>query len=167
MFGKTTENSLQKTAERYLFLKENSAKKIYDMSVILGEKRPSYCTVKNWVAGFGTGHLSTEDKKHSERQTQATVPENVDAIHSMILDDRRISSKKRLETLAITRERVGYIISHILYVRKSQPSWFSNLSTPNRQATECLLNRSVIECLLHKQFWTDFDWILWDFLTAS
>jgi hypothetical protein len=30
-----------------------------DISVPLCDKRPSYRTVRNWVAGFGTGHLST------------------------------------------------------------------------------------------------------------
>jgi hypothetical protein len=33
---------------KYLFLKRNLAKKIYDdMSITLGDKRPSYSTVKN------------------------------------------------------------------------------------------------------------------------
>jgi hypothetical protein len=41
------------------------------------------------------GHLSTEDEERSERPTQVTIPENVDAIHSIILDDRRISAKKK------------------------------------------------------------------------
>jgi transposase len=72
---------------KYLFLKENSAKKIYDdMSVTLGDKRPAYSTVKNWVARFRTGHLSTEDKERSGRP-QVSIPVNMDAIHSMILDD--------------------------------------------------------------------------------
>jgi transposase len=57
------------------------------MSVALGDKRPSYPTVKNWVARFRTGHLSTEDEESSARPTQVTIPENVDAIYSMILDD--------------------------------------------------------------------------------
>jgi hypothetical protein len=57
------------------------------MSVTLGDKRPLYSTVKNWVARFRTGHLSTENEERSGRPTQATIPENVDAIHSMILDD--------------------------------------------------------------------------------
>jgi transposase len=61
----------------------------------------SYSTVKNWVARFRTGHLSTEDE-HSGRPNQVTVPENMDAIYSMILDDRRISTKKIAETLAIS-----------------------------------------------------------------
>jgi hypothetical protein len=48
----------------YLTLKGNSAPKNYDdMSVTLGHKRPSYSTVKNWVARFRTGHLSIEDEE--------------------------------------------------------------------------------------------------------
>jgi hypothetical protein len=71
---------------------------------------PSHSTFKNWVARFRIRNLSTEDDERSGRLTQVTVPENMDAIHSMILDDRRISVKKLAETLAISRERVGYII---------------------------------------------------------
>jgi hypothetical protein len=67
-------------------------KKNYDdMSVALGDKRPSYSTVKSCPAGFRTGHINTEDEQRSGRPTQVTIPENVNAIHSMILDDRRIA----------------------------------------------------------------------------
>jgi hypothetical protein len=89
------------------------------MWATLGYKCPTYCTVKRWVAGFRTGHLSTEDEERSGRPTQVTVPENVDAIHSMILGDCRISSSNKIaETLAISRERVGYNIHEILDMRK-------------------------------------------------
>jgi hypothetical protein len=53
--------------KKCLFLKGSSAKKMYDMLVTLGDKHPSYSTVKNWVARFGTGHLSTEDEEGSMR----------------------------------------------------------------------------------------------------
>jgi transposase len=86
---------------KYVFLKGNSAKKIYDdMSTTLGDKRPSYSTVKNWVARFRSRHLNSEDEERSGRPTEVTIPENVDAIHSMILDDGSISAKKIAETLA-------------------------------------------------------------------
>jgi transposase len=65
------------------------------MSVTLSDKRPSYSTVENWVARFRTGHLSTEEEEGSGRPTQVTIPENVDAIYSMIQDDRIISARKR------------------------------------------------------------------------
>jgi hypothetical protein len=51
---------------------------------------------------FRTGYLSTEDEELSWRPTEVTFPENMDAIHSMILDDRRISTKEIAETLAIS-----------------------------------------------------------------
>jgi hypothetical protein len=42
----------------------------------------------------------------------------VDAIHYMIVDDRKISTKKIAESLEISWERVGYIIQEILDMRK-------------------------------------------------
>jgi transposase len=57
------------------------------MSVTLGDKRPSYSTVKNSVAWFRTGHLSTEDEERSGRPTQVTISEKVDIIHPMMLDN--------------------------------------------------------------------------------
>jgi hypothetical protein len=35
------------------------------------------------VARFRTGHFGTEDEERSGRQTQVTITENVDAIHSL------------------------------------------------------------------------------------
>jgi hypothetical protein len=65
-----------------------------DMSVTLGDNRPSYSTAKNLVARFRTGHLSTEGEERTWRPTRVTIPENVDTIHSIMLDDGRISAKK-------------------------------------------------------------------------
>jgi hypothetical protein len=50
-----------------------------NMSFSLGDKHPSYSTVKNWLARFRTGHLSTKDER-SGRPTQVILPENMDAI---------------------------------------------------------------------------------------
>jgi len=48
---------------QFLFLKGKTAKEIYDdMSLTLGEKSPSYLTVKNWVARCKTEHFNTEGK---------------------------------------------------------------------------------------------------------
>jgi transposase len=59
----------------------------YDMSV-KGDMYPSYSTIKNRVAKFRTGHLSTEDEC-SGRPSQVTTSENVDAIHFITLNDQR------------------------------------------------------------------------------
>jgi hypothetical protein len=53
--------------------------------------------VQNWISKFRTGHLNTESEECSARPTQRTVPENVAAIHSRIMVDQRISTKKIAE----------------------------------------------------------------------
>jgi hypothetical protein len=75
-------------------------------------------------------------------RNQVTVPGNVDAIHSMILDNQRTSDKKIAETLRISQERD---------FRHAKA-----LSQIGSQIPQCWLVRCVIECLLHKPFWTDF-----------
>jgi hypothetical protein len=67
----------------------------------LCDKRPFHCTAKNWLARFRTGHLSTEGEC-SGRLSQVTISENLDAVHSMTLEDQRISAKKMAETLVIS-----------------------------------------------------------------
>jgi hypothetical protein len=89
----------------------------------LRDKRPPYSTVKNWAAKFTTGHLSTEDEERSGRQTQEKVPENVDAIHSTILDNQRISTKKIAESLAVSQGRLCYVIHKIVHMRKLSAKW--------------------------------------------
>jgi hypothetical protein len=74
-------------AIKFLFLKGKKAKEIYDnMSVILDEKSTCYSTVKNWFAQIKTGYFSTKDEDCPGRPPVVTVPENVDAVHSMLTD---------------------------------------------------------------------------------
>jgi hypothetical protein len=61
--------------------------------------------------------LSTEDEECLGRPTQVTVPENVDGIHSTILDDQRISAEKIAETVICS------IIHEILYVKRLSVKW--------------------------------------------
>jgi hypothetical protein len=80
---------------KFPFLTGKTAKAIHDdIAVTLGRKNPSYSTVKYRVAQFKTGHFSTEDEDCPGRPVVVPVPENVDAFHSMILEDRRISAKR-------------------------------------------------------------------------
>jgi hypothetical protein len=97
-----------------------------------------------WITGFRTGHMSTEGEERSARTMQVTVPENMDAFHSMILDDPRISAKKVAETLAMSQESIGYIriIHETLYMRTLSGNVLPKcLNAPHpsvRCAPECL-----------------------------
>jgi hypothetical protein len=143
---------------KYLFLKRELGQKNYNISDTLGDKCLSHSTVRNQVPRFRIWHLSTVDRESSGRTTQMIVPESVDAIHSMILDDQRISAKMITATLAICILRLSslYYLWDFRYERLSA-SGFPNV----------VLIRSVIKCILHKPFWSDFGRILWDFWTIS
>jgi hypothetical protein len=57
----------------------------------------------------------------------------------------------------ISQERVGDIIHEMLDIVSSQPNGFPNVS---------MLSRSVVTCLSHTLFWTEFGEILL-YLTVS
>ncbi|KAJ3658815.1 hypothetical protein Zmor_010536 [Zophobas morio] len=96
---------------KYLCLKGLTGKEIYGgMSKTLGAVCPSYATVKNWVAAFKRGKVSVKDDDKPERPISLSTPENVDAVHDMILSDPLISIKQISETLKISFERVHHII---------------------------------------------------------
>jgi hypothetical protein len=94
---------------------------------------------------FTTGHMSTEDKEHSGRPTQVTIPENMDAIHSMILDDRRMSAKKIVETLMISEERVGCIIHKILDMRKLSAKWVPKCLNADQKHDRVLASQAILD----------------------
>jgi hypothetical protein len=121
---------------KFLFLKVKTAKEIYnEISVDL--------KIKNCNAQFKTEHFSTEDEDCPGRPIVVTEPENVDAVHSMILAHQRISAKKTAEILEISQECVEFIIHDVLDMRKLPAKW-----TP-----KCL-NADQIRLWHHSQFFS-------------
>ena len=89
----------------------------------LGEYAPSHATVKNWVAQFKCRDFSTCDASRPGRPKTLTIPEIIDQIHELILEDRQISAKSIAEQLIISREPVGSIIYEDLDMRKLSAKW--------------------------------------------
>ena len=67
----------------------------------LGEHAPSYATVKNWVAQFKRGDVSTCDVPRPGWPKTVTTLEFVDQIHELIFEDSRISANSIAEQLGI------------------------------------------------------------------
>jgi hypothetical protein len=89
--------------------------------------------------------LSTEDEEHSERPIQVTVPEDVDAIRSMILDNTRIFTKKIAKTLAISQERVGCVIHKILDMRKLSGKWVPKCLNVDQKGDRVLASQAILD----------------------
>jgi len=90
---------------------------------ILGEHAPLYATVKHWVAQFIRGDFSTCDAPRPGRPKTVTIPEIIDQIHELILEDRRISANSIAEQLGISSEGVGSIIHEDFDMRKLSAKW--------------------------------------------
>ena len=91
----------------FFSLQGKAPKEIYAiLTETLGERAPSYATVKNWVAEFKHGDFSTCDVPHPGRHKTLTTPEIIDQIHELILEDCRISAKSIAEQLGISCEWV-------------------------------------------------------------
>jgi hypothetical protein len=115
---------------KFLFLEGKKAEEIYyGISVTLGEKILSYSTVINWVSRFKTGHFSTKGEDHPGGPLVVSVSENVDAVRSMILEDRRMSARKIAKNLVTSSARVGFITYDVLDVgklcAKRAPKWLN------------------------------------------
>ena len=68
------------------FLQGKTPKKI--LTGTLGEYAPTYATIKNWVAQFERGDLSNCVAPHFGRHKIVTIPEIIDQIHELILEDQ-------------------------------------------------------------------------------
>ena len=69
-------------AIKFFFLQGKAPKEIRAiLTETLGEHAPSYATVKNWVAQFKRGDLSTCDTPRPGRPKIVTTLEIIDQIH--------------------------------------------------------------------------------------
>ena len=77
---------------RYLQKKGLTTKEIHaDMVSTLGDDAPALSTVKKWAAEFKRGRESLKDDPRSERPSTATTHENIDRIHQMLMNDKRLT----------------------------------------------------------------------------
>jgi len=93
-YARDFNNSETRALIKFFFLQDKASKEIHAiLTETLGEHAQSYSTVKNWVAQFKPGDFSTCDAPRPGRPKTVTIPEIIDQIHDLILEDRRISTK--------------------------------------------------------------------------
>ena len=104
---------------KYLQKKGLMTKEIYaDMVSTLGDDALALSTVKKWAAEFKRGRESLEDDSKSERPSTATTQENIDRIHQMVMNDRRLTISHLANVISISRKRVENILHNKLGMSK-------------------------------------------------
>ena len=117
-------SNIEVWAVMFFFLQGKVPKEIHAILIeTLEEHAPLYATIKNWVAQFKHGDFSTCDAPRPGRPKTVTMPEIIDQIHELILEDRLILAKSIAEQLGISHKRVRSIIHEDLDMQKLSTKW--------------------------------------------
>jgi plasmid maintenance system antidote protein VapI len=73
------------------------------------------------------------------------IPEIIDQIHELILEDRHISAKSVAEQLGISREQSGSIIHEDLDMQKISAKWVPKCLNANQKRQWCQLSEQHSE----------------------
>ena len=140
------EKNEKRAVIKYLLKKEMSPKTIHeDIVTTLGDDSPSYSTVKKWSADFKRGRTSTEDDPRSGRPKTATTDIQVEAIHCMVMDDRRITIRYIAETMGISYGSVQSVLTDVLGMRKLLARWVPRMLTPDQKLTRLQISRQLLD----------------------
>ena len=88
---------------------------------------------------------SLEDDRRSRRSAIATTQENIDRVHHMVMDDKRLYKKNCLiynqtaNAVGISREQVENILHNELGMSKVSTEWVSWLLMPDQKHTRLVM----------------------------
>jgi len=97
------------------------------------------------VTQFKRCDFSTCDAPRPGRPKTVTIPEIIDQIQELILEDRRISAKSITEQLGISRERVGSIIHEGLDMRNLSVKWVPKCLKADQKRQRCQSSEQILE----------------------
>ena len=105
----------------------------------LGDDASALSTVKKWATKFKRGRESLEDDPRSGRPSTATTQENIDRIHQMLINDRRLSISHLVNVISISHERVKNILHIEFGMSKVSARWLPRLLTPDQKLTRLVM----------------------------
>jgi len=131
---------------KFFLLQGKAPKEIHAiLKETLGEHAPSYATVKNRVAQFKRGDISTCDAPRPGRPKTVTTQEIIDQSHELILEDHQISAKSIAEQLGIPHERVRSIIHEDLDMWKLSAKWVPKSPNADQKRQRCQSSEQLLE----------------------
>jgi transposase len=68
---------------------------------VYGNSSHSFSTIKKWAAKFKCGRNGLEDDPREGRPKSATIPEIIEQVHNMVLDDQQMKVRETAETIGI------------------------------------------------------------------
>lgn len=132
---------------RFLMLEGETCVNIHTRMVnVYGGDAPIIRTIQNWVWEFKRGKSSLEDEPRSGRPLTATTQDKIDAVRSLVYENRNVSARAIALDVSISVDRVLGILHEKLEMTKVCKVWVPHFLTAanmeNRvQISTRLLNR--------------------------
>jgi histone-lysine N-methyltransferase SETMAR len=97
------------------------------------DSAPSRQTVEKWFAEFKRGRTDTDDAERSGRPIEVVTPENIEKVHRIVLENRKVKLREIADTLKISEGSVHTILHERLSMRKLFSKWVPRLLTVDQK----------------------------------
>ena len=102
---------------------------IDELNSISGEEAPSRTSFYRWYGEFNRSRSSLQDEFRAGRPKSVVVPETIDAVCQLILQDRHVTDREIETSLGISGTSIHSILREHLTVKKICSRWLPhNLS---------------------------------------
>lgn len=127
---------------------------------------PSKSTIKKWMATFKSGNMSIQDGDRTGRTNIVVIQENIDKIHKIVLDDRKVKIREIAAIVKISTGSVWTILNDHLQMKKLSARWVPRSLTLEQKAKrvtyseECLgILKKNEEDFFHRYVTMDETWV--------
>ena len=110
-----------------------------DMTATLGDSCVSYGIVKRWCREFKCGRTSCEDEHGGGPPITVTTPENINKVHDIVLQDRRITIRDIVEETGFSYHSVRNILEKELGMKKLTARWVPRMLTLDQKRQRTVL----------------------------
>ena len=102
---------------------------IDELNSIVGNEALSRTSVYRWYGGFNRGRTSLQDEFREDRRKSVVVPEIIDAVRQLILQNHHVSYREIETTLGISGTSIHSIFYEHLIVKKICLRWIPHNSS--------------------------------------
>ncbi|XP_048251006.1 histone-lysine N-methyltransferase SETMAR-like [Haliotis rufescens] len=105
---------------------------------------PSSATIKRWVQEFQRGRESLEDDARSGRPSTSTRPENIDTVHKLVMENRRITLHEIEETTGLSYGSIHNITHGKLHMSKVCARWVPRMLTDDMKLSRVTISGDLL-----------------------